>query len=335
MKASTTPDHRPGEPGRPPRPIRLIATAEDEKLRCDAWLAARLRDLSRSRIQALLKSGAITVDGRIVAAHDKVHAGQEAIVQPPAPRPMEDQPEAIPLSILHEDEDVLVIDKPPGLVVHPAAGHADGTLVNALLHHCQDLPGIGGERRPGIVHRLDKDTSGVMVIAKTEMAMARLIKQFSKGRVDKAYTAIVHGVPHPAAGTVETLIGRHPHDRKKMSVSTVSGRPAVTHYEAIEALGDFALLRVAIETGRTHQIRVHMAHIGHPVLGDAQYGTRRRSRQPTVPVPRQMLHATQLAFIHPQTRQRVEFEAPLPEDMLTVLAALRQEARSSHPGAAR
>jgi 23S rRNA pseudouridine1911/1915/1917 synthase len=215
-----------------------------------------------------------------------------------------------------------VINKPAGLVVHPAAGHPSGTLVNALLRHCPGLSGVGGVLRPGIVHRLDRDTSGAIVVAKSDRAMASLVRQFREGRVEKEYRAIVAGRPPRTSGRIETLIGRSGRDRKKMSAQPPRGRRAVTRYELLEPLAGLSLLRVVIETGRTHQIRVHLAHAGCPVLGDRQYGPRRAARREHTPA-RQMLHAHRLAFDHPATGQRVRFEAPLPDDMLTVLEAAR------------
>jgi 23S rRNA pseudouridine1911/1915/1917 synthase len=303
--------------------MKLIATKDDIGLRIDVWLARRLPDFSRSRLQSLIKAGHITRAGRPVRPRDAVVADVEVDIEVPPPEPAEPVGENIPLTILYEDADIIVIDKPAGLVVHPAAGHASGTLVNALLHHCKDLTGIGGERRPGIVHRLDKDTSGAMVVAKNEHAMAHLVDQFKNGRVRKEYLAVVQGKPVPAAGTVKTLIGRSSHDRKKMSARPSSGRPAVTHYRVEESWGGMSLLRVRIETGRTHQIRVHMAHIGHPVVGDLQYGRSGRHSTPS-PVNRQMLHAETLAFSHPRTGKPLEFKAPLPADVKRLLAELRR-----------
>ena len=306
--------------------MKLSVDSAAARERLDAWLAARLEGVSRSRIQALIVSGAIRVDGGPVRPNLRLRGGMEVEVALPPPAPAAPAPEDIPLRVLFEDADVIVIDKPAGLVVHPAAGHAAGTLVNALLHRCADLAGIGGERRPGIVHRLDKDTSGAMVVAKNERAMASLVGQFKAGQVRKEYVALVHGVPMPPSGTVDTLIGRSSHDRKKMSAEPSRGRRAVTHYRVAEVLGDCAFLRVRIETGRTHQIRVHLAHIGHPVLGDRQYGGRRErggSGGAERGALRQMLHAETLAFRHPRDARDVVCRAPLPADMAAVLAGLR------------
>jgi len=302
--------------------VKLSVAAEDAGCRLDVWLAKRLPGLSRSRVQALIRSGDVQVGGKTHRPHDKVSTGMDVTVHVPPARPVSLSAEDIPLDIIHEDPDLVVVNKPAGLVVHPAAGHASGTLVNALLHHCHDLAGVGGELRPGIVHRLDKDTSGVMVAAKNDDAMASLVEQFKQGAVRKEYLAIVHGTPRPAAGTVRTLIGRSRHDRKKMSARPARGREAVTTYETVEELGHFTLLGVRIETGRTHQIRVHLAHIGHPVLGDRQYGRRKPSAADTG-AGRQMLHAHRLGFRHPRSGESMTFEAPVPEDMKAALERLR------------
>jgi len=296
--------------------------------RLDRWLSNQLPDLSRSRIQALIKAGRITLHGEPCKPRHTLHEGDHIEITIPAPEPVNIQPENIPLDILYEDNDILVLNKPPGLVVHPAPGHASGTLVNALLHHCENaetgetsLAGIGGELRPGIVHRLDKDTSGVLIVAKNEQALAGLAEQFKHHTVKKEYLALVWGKPVPAEGTIETDIGRSAHNRKKMSAKPRSGRHAVTHYSTIESFSETTLLRVRIETGRTHQIRVHLAHIGHPVVGDKQYGRARKMRQP-IPIKRQMLHAERLTIEHPRTGKQLKFEAPIPEDMREVVEVL-------------
>ena len=293
--------------------------------RLDQALAAARPDLSRSRWQDLIKSGRVRVNGEIRKPRDPVRDGNTIEYDIPPPVPAEPVAEDLPLNILYEDDQVLVLNKPPGLVVHPAPGHARGTLVNALLHHCADLAGIGGELRPGIVHRLDRDTSGVMVVAKTDRAMQSLAAQFKGREVRKQYLALAWGRPIPATGVIETLVGRHPHHRKKMSARPRSGRPAVTRYETVSAFETASLLRVRIETGRTHQIRVHLAHLGHPVVGDAQYGRARTVPGYTGPL-RQMLHAEQLSFRHPVTGDTLEFQAPLPADMRSVLRALGGQA---------
>lgn len=300
---------------------------EAKGIRLDAWLARRFPDFSRARWQQWIRAGCVAVDGAARAPNLRLRGGESVRAELPPPQPAALEPEPIPLDILYEDEDVLVLNKPAGLVVHPAAGHAAGTLVNALLHHCAQRgaplpPGVGGELRPGIVHRLDKDTSGAMVVAKSEPALRGLAEQFHARRVEKRYLALVWGRPAPPVGTVCTLIGRSVHNRKKMSARVSTGRPAVTRYALREAFADVSLLEVRTETGRTHQIRVHLAHIGHPVVGDRQYGRARRCALPA-PAPRQMLHAERLAFEHPRTGERLEFVAPLPADMRQLLEALR------------
>lgn len=297
---------------------------EDTGTRLDLWLSRTCADLSRSRIQQLIKSGHVLLNGHASKAHHSVAAGDVIALDPPPPVEASVQPENIPLNILYEDEAVIVLNKPAGLVVHPAAGHEGGTLVNALLYHCTDLAGIGGELRPGIVHRLDKDTSGVMVVAKTEASMQALSRQFKERIVKKKYVALVRGHISPESGDIETRIGRHPHHRKKMSARVDMGRQALTHYSTIEKFKEAALLNVTIETGRTHQIRVHMAHLGHPILGDREYG--RASAGPgDIRIDRQMLHAAQLTFEHPTTGDTLEFNAPLPDDMRATIQQLRTQ----------
>ena len=284
--------------------------------RLDAWLASQVAELSRARIQALIKEGRVTCEGVPIKSNGKPKAGQVIEVIVPAAVPAEPVPENIPLDILYEDSDCLVINKPAGLVVHPAPGHASGTLVNALLYHCKDLGGVGGVERPGIVHRLDKDTSGLMVVAKNDAAMAGFVRLFQTGGITKEYLALVHGVPPKPSGTVSTLIGRHPAQRKKMAVVARNGKQAVTHYAVEKRLGDITLVRCRIETGRTHQIRVHMQSLGCPVVGDTVYGrTAADNRLPHAPA-RQMLHATHLVFAHPVTGAAMDFTAPPPADFL-------------------
>lgn len=299
-------------------------TPDGKGKRLDAWLSQVENGLSRARIQDLIRSGHITVNGKPAKPSQSLRAGQEIQITLPPPVDVELKPEAIPLEVLFEDADLIVLNKPAGLVVHPAAGHASGTLVNALLAHCADLAGIGGEKRPGIVHRLDRDTTGVMVVAKNETAMRGLVNQFRHRQVTKEYLALVWGHLNPPAGRAETLIGRNPNDRKKMCTRPTTGRPAITHYETTEKFAATSLLRVRIETGRTHQIRVHMAFLGHPIIGDQQYGRPRRDVLP-IPLPeRQMLHAAELRFKHPATGETLAFKAPLPGDMAELLAILRR-----------
>ncbi len=306
----------------------FIVSENEAGTRLDAWLthqaiACQATALSRARIQALIHEGRVTVNGRILKDHYKIRSGDSITLAIPPPIATALIPQAIPLDILYEDADLLVLNKPAGLVVHPAAGHASGTLVNALLHHCDSLTSIGGEQRPGIVHRLDRDTSGVMVVAKSDRALAGLVNQFKQRTIHKHYIAIVWGQPIPARGTIETLIGRHRVDRKKMAVQSKTGRAAITHYEISERFKDFSLVRIRLETGRTHQIRVHMAHRGHPIVGDAQYGSRSIRLLPA-PVGRQMLHAETLAFTHPVTGNPLTFAAPWPDDFNALVAALRK-----------
>jgi 23S rRNA pseudouridine1911/1915/1917 synthase len=301
----------------------IIVPPEGAGKRMDAWLGCHAPELSRSRIQDLIRSGHIRLNGRKIKPSQKLMPAMEIFVDPPAPVDSELRPEAIPLDILYEDADLIVINKPAGLVVHPAAGHAAGTLVNALLAHCPDLTGIGGEKRPGIVHRLDKDTTGVIVAAKNELALRGLMTQFRSRQVTKEYLALVWGQLSPPFGRTETLIGRSTRDRKKMSATPSSGRPAITVYRTVETFAAASLVSVAIETGRTHQIRVHMAFLGHSVVGDAQYGRQRHDVLP-VPLPdRQMLHAFRLGIRHPRTDSALTFEAPIPQDLFELLEALR------------
>lgn len=290
--------------------------------RLDAWIAGQCDGFSRSRVQGLIRAGRMRVNGTVVVrAAFKATPGDVVTLAIPPPVPAEPQPEDIPLCIVYEDEHVIVVDKPAGLVVHPAPGHLDGTLVNALLHHCPDLEGIGGVARPGIVHRLDQDTSGLMVVAKTEAAMRVLTKEFaSHANMRKTYLAVVHGAPVPAEGRIENLIGRCPWDRKKMAIVERNGKMAATNYRTLSA-GPRSLVECVIETGRTHQIRVHMASLGCPVVGDAAYGRLGWDRQLVPPPARQLLHAWKLSLKHPVTRAQLSFEAPPPPDFVPFLGA--------------
>lgn len=306
--------------------LTFTAEAHESAERLDQWLAVRIPEWSRTRIQALIREGCVEANGRCDwRPRDRVLAGADYHVRLPAPTPVDVQPEDIPLDVLHEDSDLIVINKPPGLVVHPAPGHADGTLVNALLFQCQELEGVGGEQRPGIIHRLDRDTSGVMVVAKNQLAMDSLGAQFQGRQVHKVYVAVVVGIPSPTAGRIETLVGRSRTDRKKMSATPSRGKTAITNYRLVEVLDGFALVRLRIETGRTHQIRVQMAHIGCPVAGDTVYGgAQKRLWQAIGGCERQMLHAETLSFIHPSSGERVEYTAPLPPDMSAFIDRLRE-----------
>jgi 23S rRNA pseudouridine1911/1915/1917 synthase len=305
---------------------RIELRIDASKGRLDKFLAEQVPGLSRSEIQRLIASGRVTVDGEPAKPSHKVRMGEEVVVLVPAEESTELLPEAIPLEIVYEDQVLLVVDKPAGMVVHPAPGHSGGTLVNALLAHCPELA-AGEDDRPGIVHRLDRDTSGLILVAKNEKARRALQRQFKERQVHKAYVALLDGHLYPAWGRIEAAVGRDPHHRQRMSVQT-GGREATTEYHVLEqfahqvgpAAGDYTLVEAEPHTGRTHQIRVHFASIGHPVVGDGVYGRRRTS----LPVSRQFLHARRLGFKHPSTGQRLELEAPLPEELAALLDLLRQ-----------
>ena len=292
--------------------------------RLDKVLLSRHPDFSRSRIEGLVKAGFVTVNGAVASkAGMKVSDGDEIVVEIPPPVPAVPEPEDIPLSVVFEDGDMLVVDKPPGMVVHPAPGHFTGTLVNALLAHCPDLSGIGGVARPGIVHRLDQDTSGLIVVAKTQAAMDSLAKAFASHKnVEKTYLAVVHGRPRLDSGRIENMIGRHPVDRKRMAILERGGKLAITNWRVLPDVAEkrqkgrpFSVVECRIETGRTHQIRVHMASLGCPVIGDRTYGKGALDRR-LEPVPcRQMLHAWRLKLRHPATGAELSFEVPPPPDM--------------------
>jgi 23S rRNA pseudouridine1911/1915/1917 synthase len=311
----------------------VVAGPGDAGLRLDAWLARRLPSLSRARLQALIAEGHVLVDGAPARASARVRAGQSARVHVPAPAPAEPQPEDIPVAVVFEDARLVVVDKPAGLVVHPGAGNARGTLVNALLGRVRDLSGVGGVLRPGIVHRLDRGTSGLLVVAKDDEAHRALVRQFAGRTVEKEYLALVLGQPARASGEVDAPIGRDPVHRQKMSVRAPRGRDARTSWRVEERFDGAALLRVRIHTGRTHQIRVHLASIGHPVAGDPVYGgtrppssRRAEARGALLALERPALHAARLAFTHPGTGERLAFEAPLPGDLHRVLSRLRAAA---------
>lgn len=310
-------------------PDTLAFTLDHRAPRLDAWLAAAHPAISRSRWKQLIEGGHIALNGTpILKPNTALSPGDTLRCTLPAPEPIGLVPTDIPLDILHEDADIIVLNKPPGLVVHPAPGHATDTLVNALLYHCTDLRGIGGELRPGIVHRLDKDTSGVLIVAKNEQAVAHLVAQFSAHTVHKDYLALVWGTPAKAAGTVDLPIGRHPIHRQKMAV-TEKGRAARTRYEVLATGPLAALLSVDIETGRTHQIRVHLARLGHPVVGDMTYGRARQGLPADLVIPRQMLHAHRLQVFHPADGRPLTFTAPPPPDFLAVRARLIDSPASS------
>ena len=311
--------------------FNFTATESEAGHRLDTVIVAHLPILSRSRASRLIRAGHITVNGHIRKPGYLTKPGDVVRSEIPSPEPIICRPEAIPLSILHEDSDVIVLNKPSGLVVHPGAGHKSRTLVNALLFHCPDLEGIGGDLRPGLVHRLDKDTSGTLVVAKNDMAHESLSHQFKKHQVQKRYLALVYGAVKASAGVIDLPIGRHPTDRKKMSTESRRSRLTETRWKVKKVFSGVTLLEIDLKTGRTHQVRVHCAAIGHPVVGDATYGRKRgwkdlpsRQTQEVVgTVRRQMLHAWQLTFLHPRTKQSMSFESPVAKDMASVLDALR------------
>jgi 23S rRNA pseudouridine1911/1915/1917 synthase len=306
-----------------------VAQQQDGQ-RLDRAIVELLPELSRNFVAHLIDEGAVSVDGRTAAkASQRVVAGQQIAVDLPPPIPASAASQDIPLTVLFEDSDLVVINKPPGLVVHPAAGHADGTLVNALLHHVRDLSGIGGELRPGIVHRLDKDTSGVMVIAKNDEAHRALTAAWNSERVTKEYLALVYGTPSQARGRIDAPLGRDPRERKRMAV-VPGGRRAVTEYEVVEPLRSVSLVRCRLHTGRTHQIRVHLKYLGHPIVGDPVYSgpqwrgiPDKKVQKALASMERQALHAVLLAIPHPRTGAALRFEAPLPEDLRALIAACR------------
>ncbi len=330
-----------GLPGAPPvdarpGPFVVVAGPDAAGQRTDRFLADAIGTVSRSRVKALIQGGAVLRDG--VALHEPaepVRAGARFIVQPPAPMSATPQPQAIPFAILHEDADLIVLDKPAGLVVHPAPGNQDGTLVNALLAHCGDtLPGIGGERRPGIVHRLDKDTSGVMVVAKTELAMTALAAAFASRDLDRHYLALCWGLPTPGKGDIEGAIGRDPRDRKRMAIVGRGGKAALTHYRVIDTWGAaVSMVECRLATGRTHQIRVHLSARGHPIVGDPVYLRRvpalartlaEPQRSSLLDFPRQALHAASLGFRHPRSGEQLLFTVPPPDDFAALVTSLER-----------
>lgn len=305
--------------------IKIDGAAAGERL--DKYIALQHPSISRSQIQRLIATGHIKIKGidRITPGL-KIKAGHLIEISIPPPEPISIEPSPIPIHIVYEDSYMLVIEKPPGLVVHPGAGREEKTLVHALLHHCKDLSGIGGKIRPGIVHRLDKDTSGLMVAAKNDLSHDALIEEFKAGLVKKTYTALVLGKMRDKAGWIDLPIGRHPVDRKKMSVAAKHGKQATTSWRLVETMGAASLLSIDIHTGRTHQIRVHMAHMGHPVIGDTLYGgpaVLKTGRKEPLPVPRQMLHASRLRLKHPVTGEDMEWLSDPPDDMADVINGCR------------
>lgn len=320
------------------RILRIVVPEAHAGERLDRFLASQLSDLSRTRIQKLIEESHVLIDGHAVKASHAVATGEEIVVRIPKPRKWELLPEPIPLDIVYEDDHLVVVNKPAGMVVHPAFANYSGTLVNALLYHCRKLSGIGGVERPGIVHRLDKDTSGLIVVAKDDLTHRALAQQFAEKTSEREYWAVVWGHPREKAGRVETRIGRSPKDRTRMTIHG-AGKIAITNYEVLEEFHLLSLVRCWLETGRTHQIRVHLAHLGHPVFGDPTYGGRgrrvsglsKRERDFAVELlrmmPRQALHARALGFVHPITQETLRFQSDLPEDMSRLLQKLRTESR--------
>ncbi len=297
------------------RTARFSATPEYLHTRIDHFLIKQDIGISRTYLQKLIKDGHVLVNNKTVKPNYRLRLNDEIVVNIPPPAELEILPENIPLDIIYEDSSIIVINKPAGIVVHPAGGNYSGTIVNALLYHCKDLTGIGGKERPGIVHRLDKDTSGVLVAAKNDHSHQHLSKQFKMRKVEKRYIALVAGVVKKESGTIEVPIGRDIKDRKKISPKTRRAKTAVTHFKVIERFKNASLLEIKIETGRTHQIRVHLSHFKHPVLGDVQYGGKIMRNWNNINIPRQMLHAERLGIIHPATERYMEFKAPMPEDI--------------------
>ncbi len=313
---------------------RLIFPEDHPMERLDTFLSAAFPDISRSQLKKLIDKGQITLDGKPTKASNKLKGGESIQVNLPKPEPIDALPEDIPLHILYEDQDLIVIDKAAGMVVHPAAGHSHGTLVNALLYHCKDLAGIGGELRPGIVHRIDKDTSGVIVVTKNDQTHQHLAAQFKDHSINRRYLALVHGSPGEISGSINQPIGRHPTQRKKMSGKAKSSKHAVTHWKIQKQynVNRLSLIELRLETGRTHQIRVHFAEINCPLVGDPLYGNRSRTiaikdmklRQLIDQLPGQALHAKKLGFIHPTSGNYLEFSSEMPETLHNIITYLNQ-----------
>lgn len=299
--------------------ITLTASQNDAQMRIDKYISDNIAELTRSAVQRLCESGEILVNGRVSAKNYKIRTGDTVCFRIPDPQPMDAVPENIPLDIVYEDSDLLVVNKPKGMVVHPAHGNYNGTLVNALLYHCgESLSGINGVIRPGIVHRIDKNTSGLLIVAKNDASHLKLAEQIKAHSFAREYEAVASGYFKETSGTVDAPIGRHKTDRKKMCVTAENSRNAVTHYEVLHQFGGYAHVRLKLETGRTHQIRVHLAYIGHPVLGDDVYG------KPYKGIDGQCLHARKIGFIHPSTGEYMEFTSPLPDYFTGVLNRLEK-----------
>jgi 23S rRNA pseudouridine1911/1915/1917 synthase len=302
--------------------IKLQVTGESDRL--DRWLSKQLTDVSRSRIQKLIESGNVQLNEQVCSnKKTKVAAGTTICISIPEPQKLELIPENIPLDILYEDEHLIIVNKPVGMVVHPAPGHYTGTLVHALLDHCDTLAGIGGVERPGIVHRIDKDTTGTIVVAKSDRAHQHLQAQIKAKTARREYWGVIYGTFPDQAGTIDLPIGRHQGDRQKMTVTAIDrgGRAAVTHWQTLERIGNYSLMQFLLETGRTHQIRVHCAHYGHPLVGDSTYGANRSLK---VNLTGQALHARQLTLIHPISEELITAIAPLPTEFTKLLQVLRQ-----------
>jgi 23S rRNA pseudouridine1911/1915/1917 synthase len=299
-----------------PKPVQLIVPKESARLRLDRFLANELARFSRSRVQRLIRDGFVRLNGKTARARDLLRTGDIVDLTEPPPEKIDSQPEAIPLDILFEDDDLIVVNKPAGLVVHPGAGHREHTLVNALLHHCPTLSGIGGKERPGIVHRLDKETSGCLAVAKNDESHRGLSTQFAERAVEKIYLALVAGKLRRNAGLVEEKIGRHRVHRQRMSVTSERGRAARTEYRVLRSSEKATLVECKLHSGRTHQVRVHLHYLGHPVLGDKVYAPKLAAR-----FGRQMLHAWKLGFHHPRTGEWKTFEAALPNDFADAMRA--------------
>jgi 23S rRNA pseudouridine1911/1915/1917 synthase len=309
--------------------VVLVVPPASAGMRLDRLVATLPQVATRSRAKQLVDLGLVRVDGEVRKTAYQVRGGAEVAVEIPPPAPSSVEPEPLPLRVLYEDEHVLAIDKPAGLVVHPAPGARRGTLVNALVHRMGTLAGVGDPERPGIVHRLDRDTSGVLLVARTPAALEALARQFRARSIEKRYVAIVRGALRPPSGMIDRPIGRHPRERKRMSVRSRRGRAAVTRWIVLERLPGATLVQLRPETGRTHQLRVHLAALGHPILGDRVYGVRRGARPGEATCARQALHAAEIAFSHPASGARIVVRAPLPPDLETTLAALRQGGEST------
>jgi 23S rRNA pseudouridine1911/1915/1917 synthase len=314
----------------PDKTQSFCVNSDEQDNRLDQFLTSHGKDLTRSRVQILIRRGHVRVNEGTAKPSYRLKAGDRITLSVPSARTYDLEPQEVDFAVIHEDASLIVLDKPPGVVIHPAPGHYEGTLVHGLLRHCRDLAGIGGELRPGIVHRLDKDTSGLMVVVKNDHAHASLSAQFKARKVYKQYIAIVHGTIQGHAGVIDLPVARHPVRRKEMAVNSTMGRNALTEWRKEEELsGRFSLLLVSPKTGRTHQIRVHLSHAGHPIAGDPVYGFQRNWWKKHFPpgegvLTRQMLHAMKLGFFHPDTGEYLEFTAPMPGDMRRVLDLLRR-----------